>query len=109
MLVTVTNTSGVTINTPEIGGYGRSPDAVGGAISKPLPFPFSHIGPLVNGGSKQLPMHPADWHTTRVPWVPQKPLTEWNSLVQAGVCTLTIADQVGVKDLEEKMIIELGN
>jgi hypothetical protein len=109
MLVTVTNVSGGTINAPEQGGYGRSPDAVGGARSKPLPYPFAHIGSLANGGTKQLPMHPEDLRFKSVPWLPLDPRTEWQQMVQAKMVTLTIADQAGVKNIEELMIIELGN
>lgn len=111
MLVTVTNTSGGTINTPASGGYGISADAVGGTISNPLPYPFAHIGPMASAGptaTKQLPMHPADWHRKSVPWVPQDPATEWNQLVQAGKVTLAVADQAGVRDSEEKYLIEVG-
>lgn len=108
MLVTVLNTSGGTLNAPEQGGYGRSPDAVGGAKSKPLPYPFAHIGSLANGASKQLPMHPADWHFKPVPWLPQDPNTEWNSMVQAGQVTVTAIKQTGVVDNEEKAILVLG-
>lgn len=109
MLVTVTNVSGVTINTPSMGGYGVSPDAVGGSKSNPLPFPFAHIGPLTMASpTKQLPMHPGDWHHKPVPWLPQSPATEWNQLVQAGKVTLTVADQTNLRDSEEKYLIEVG-
>lgn len=108
MLVTVTNTSGGTINTPTTGGSGVSADAVGGTISNPLPFPFAHIGPLANSGTKQLPMHPGDWHHKSVPWLPQAPVTEWNLLVAAGKVTLAVADQSGVKDNEELYLIQVG-
>ena len=108
MLVTVTNTSGGTINNLITGGSGLSSDAVGGSKNKPLPYPFGHIGSLANGGTKQLPMHPADWHYKSVPWLPMEPATEWNQLVQAGVVTLTVADQAGVKDSEELYQIQVG-
>lgn len=109
MLVTVTNTSGVIINTPTTGGSGVSADAVGGTISNPLPFPFAHIGPLGIGLGKQLQMHPGDWHRKSVPWVPQDPATEWNMLVQAGKVTLATALQSGVRDSEEKFQIVVGS
>ena len=108
MLVTVTNVSGGTINTPATGGSGVSADAVGGTISNPLPFPFGHIGPLANSASKQLPMHPGDWHHKSVPWLPQAPVTEWNTLVQAKKVTIAVADQAGVKDSEELYLVEVG-
>jgi hypothetical protein len=109
MLVTVTNTSGVTINNPITGGFGVSPDAVGGSKSFPLPYPFGHLPPMLNGASKQLPMHPADWHRKSVPWLPQSPATEWNQLVQAGVVTMATALQSGVRDQEEKFEIVVGS
>jgi hypothetical protein len=56
MLVTVTNTSGGTINNLITGGSGVSSDAVGGSKNTPLPYPFGHIGSLANGANKQLPM-----------------------------------------------------
>lgn len=108
MLVTVTNTSGGTLNALESGGSGVSPDAVGGNVSKPLPYPFSHIGSLAAAGSKQLPMHPADWHHKSIPSLPHTPATLWNQMVQAGQVTLTVADQAGVRDSEEKFLIEVG-
>lgn len=111
MLVTITNTSGVVINTPITGGFGVSADAVGGSKSNPLPYPFAHIGPMATSGptnTKQLPMHPGDWHYKSVPWLPQDPATEWNQLVQRGIVTLTVADQAGVRDSEEKYQIEVG-
>lgn len=117
MLVTVTNITnaaanpyfpGITINNPITGGFGVSPDAVGGSKSFPLPFPFSHIGPLAAAGTKQLPMHPGDWHHKPVPWLPQSPATEWNQLVQASVVSLVTADQTGVRDSEENYQIQVG-
>ena len=66
---------------------------------------FASGGPT---STKQLPMHPADWHRKSVPWVPQDPATEWNQLVQAGKVTLAVADQAGVRDSEEKYLIEVG-
>lgn len=53
-------------------------------------------------------MHPADWRYKPVPWLPMEPASEWNQLVQAGVVTLTVADQAGVRDSEEKFMIEVG-
>lgn len=108
MLVTVTNTSGGTINNLITGGAGVSADAVGGSKNKPLPYPFGHIGSLAAAGTKQLPMHPADWRYKAVPGLTFEPATEWNQLVQAGVVTLTIADQTTVADSEEKYYIQVG-
>lgn len=109
MLVTVQNVSASPINAPITGGFGVSPDAVGGSKSFPLPFPFGHIGPLAAAASKQLPMHPGDWHHKAVPWLPQAPATEWNQLVQAGIVTIVTALQSGVRDSEEKFQIVVGS
>jgi hypothetical protein len=108
VLVTVTNVSGGVLNALEQGGTGVSADAVGGNKKNPLPFPFGHIGSMANAATKQLPMHPADWHYKSVPSMPMDPATEWNMMVQAGKVTLTIADQAGVRDSEEKFAIEVG-
>ena len=107
MLVTVTNVSGVTLNALESGGSGVSPDAVGGNVKLPLPYPFGHIGALAAAGTKELPMHPADWSHKAVPSLPQAPSTLWNQMVQAKQVTLTVADQTGVMDSEEKYLIEV--
>jgi hypothetical protein len=109
VLVTVTNVSASPINAPITGGYGVSPDAVGGSKSFPLPFPFGHIGSLAASASKQLPMHPGDWHHKSVPWLPQSPATEWNQLVAAGIVTVAVALQAGVADNEEKFQIVVGS
>jgi hypothetical protein len=108
MLVTVTNTSGGTINNLITGGSGVSSDAVGGSKNTPLPYPFGHIGSLANGANKQLPMHPADWRYKSVPWLPMEPATEWNQLVQAGKVTMAFADQASVKDQEEAYFVQVG-
>lgn len=108
MLVTVTNVSASTINTPATGGFGVSSDAVGGNKTVPLPFPFGHIGPLAASGTKQLPMHPSDWHYKSVPWLTFEPATEWNQLVNAKIVTLTVADQALTKDQEELYQIQVG-
>lgn len=101
MLATLTNTSAVAINTPEIGGTGRSADAVGGALKFPLPHPFGHIGPLAASASKVLPMHMEDLRHKSVPWLPEEPRVLWNQLIQAKIVTLALAQQTGVTDIEE--------
>lgn len=104
MLVTVTNVTTAAINNLITGGSGVSSDAVGGSVNRPLPYPFAHIGSLAASGTKQLPMHPADWRRKAVPWVPLEPAAEWQQLVQAKVVTLTIGAQSGVVDSEENFI-----
>ena len=107
MLVTVTNTAGVAINVPVTGEDGVS--LPGGEHpteathrSNPLPFPFSHIGTLAIAGTKQLPMHPSDWRYSRSQMARgTKVQQQWNQLVQAGICTLTIAAEAVRRDSEE--------
>jgi hypothetical protein len=107
MLVTVTNATSRTINTPAAISLGTGVSggtATGGSKTDPLPYPFGHIGPLASSGSKQLPMHPADWRYKSVPWLPMEPSTEWNMLVQAGIVTLAIASETGRRDSEELFV-----
>lgn len=104
MLVTVTNTSGVTLNALASETHGSGPSGVvatGGAKVKPLPYPFGHIGSLAAAGTKQLPMHPSDWRYKSVPWVSHEPAQEWNDLVQKGWVTLAYAAETGRRDAEE--------
>lgn len=107
MLTTVTNTSGAAINgldsfTTDLGQGGPAVlTAVGGARSKPLPYPFGHIGSLANSATKQLPMHPRDWRYKAVPYQPHEAGEEWQQLVQRGIVTLAFAAQTGRRDAEE--------
>lgn len=109
MLMTVTNVSGRIINTPITGGSGVSPDAVGGSVSDPLPYPFSHVGPVAIGGSTAaLPVHEQDWRFKSVPWLPSEPADDWNYLVQAKVVTIgfgaEVAPPVGQGDQEDRFV-----
>ena len=52
MQCTVTNTSGHTINTPDLLTEG----AIGGAKTDPLPYPFGHVGPILDTANKQVKM-----------------------------------------------------
>lgn len=116
MLATVTNTSGFNINYPEQGGYGRSPDAVGGSFAYALPYPFngydyqggSSLGALAPGNHFTLGMHPEDWYHKDVPWQPQEPRTQWQQLVNAGIVSMSFATQTGVTDLVELFDIAVG-
>ena len=101
MIVTVTNTSGATLNALAVhdGGSG----ATGGARKDPLPYPFGHIGSLADGASKSLPMHTADWlrpvHQSTL-----SPREEWNQLVQAGKVTLAVAAQADAQDAQDAFV-----
>jgi hypothetical protein len=104
MLMTITNTSGRTINTPDQITGGVGPAALlaeGGNVTDPLPYPFGHIGPLADSATKQLPMHNRDWRYKGVPWQPMEPSKEWQQLVQAGVVTMTVATETANRDEEE--------
>jgi hypothetical protein len=101
MLVTVANVSGAAINYLTVGEDGVS---TGGSRTKPLPYPFSHIGTLAAASSKQLAMQPADWHHKSSIGAGMEPATEWNQLVQAGIVTLAYAAETGRRDSEELFI-----
>lgn len=107
MLVTVTNTSGHSINYAAVGEDGVS--LPGGNHPEeathrnyPLPYPFGHIGTLVNGGTKQLAMHPRDWRYSRSQMARGLPVSEtWNTLVNRKIVSLTIGAQANRRDREE--------
>ena len=104
MIVTITNTSGATINDLQTltGGVGVSAlNAVGGQRNNPLPYPFGHIGALANAATSVLPMHPADWRRKRVPSMAMQPSTQWNQMVQANTVTIAVAAEPGRTDSEE--------
>lgn len=111
MLVTITNTSGVTLNDLDsysLGSGVSGGSAVGGARRYPLPYPFGHIGALAAAGSKQLPMRQRDWTYKAVPWLPMVPAEEWQTMVQAGQVTLAIAVEVilaATRDSEERYVV----
>jgi len=106
LIVTLTNTSGVTLNaldsvdtttfysTPSVAGL----QATGGGVVKPLPYPFDRIGSLANSATKVLSMHTADWLYKAVPWLPETPAMQWNVLVQKGWVTLGIAAESTSQD-----------
>lgn len=99
MLVTVTNTAGVAINSLAVAEDGV---ATGGHRSKPLPFPFAHIGELAISGTKQLSMHPRDWRSRSVMNGSAMDAGElWQQMVQAGIVTLSVAAETGNRDQEE--------
>lgn len=105
MLVTVTNTSGGTLNA--LDSYA---DATGGARKDPLPYPFGHIGSLANAASKQLPMHPKDlFHNPSAGHLDTLlPSEQFNQLVKANKITFAVADQAGVTATDELFMIEVG-
>ena len=106
MLVTVTNTSGHSINYAAVGEDGvalpggNHPEEATHRVY-PLPYPFGHIGTLINGGTKQLAMHPRDWTYSRSQMRGMAVSERWNQLVNAGVVTLTVGAQANRRDQEE--------
>lgn len=99
MIATLTNTSGATINGPDVhdGGSG----AVGGQRLTPLPFPFRHIGALADTVASVLPMNSRDYLYKDVPWLTHPAIDELNALIHRGTITLTVATQADVRDLHE--------
>lgn len=107
MLMICTNVTTRTINNPDFYlGYPGVPgvtSAVGGNVTDPLPYPFSHVGPVgaglaagatVGNPTGALPVHPRDWRYKGVPWLPQEPGEKWNQLVKSGIVTLAMATEV---------------
>lgn len=101
MIITVTNTSGATINGLDVhdGGSG----AVGGQRLTPLPHPFGHIPALADAGTSVLPVNSRDMQYKRVYWLTHDPADEWNALIQRGIVTWGIAVQADVTDTHELM------
>lgn len=107
-IMSVTNTSGGVMNALASGGYGSSPDAVGGVIANPLPYPFNKSASLANGATRALPMHQTDLHTKPTPAFPMEPVAEWNQLVQAGKVTVSFAKEATSTDVDEALVLVLG-
>lgn len=101
MLVTITNTSGITLNTAAVGEDGLAVGEFSAHRTNPFPFPFGHIGELADSATKELPMQPADFRYKPVPWVGQETFDKWNLLVQKGYITVAVAAQTDTQDTEE--------
>lgn len=89
-ILAVTNDSSVTLNAPETGGYGVSPDAVGGNISNPLPFPFDRNGSLAAGDTLTLAVNPRDFVLRQQMQQPAVPAEEWDNLIQKGFISVAV-------------------
>jgi len=103
MLMTVTNTSGRTINAADQISAGSGPSgilATGGNVTDPLPYPFSLSGSLADTVGRQLPMRNRDWRYQRSAYMPECSI-QWQQLVQAGVVTMAVASETGNLDEEE--------
>ena len=102
----VTNESSVTLNAPQMGGYGVSPDAVGGNVSNPLPYPFNRNGSIAAGDTKTLGINTRDFTTRELMCQPELPIQEWDMLLQAGTISVVFAD-AGFIDLQDALIQSL--
>lgn len=105
--MTVTNNSSVTLNRPDTGGLGVSPDAVGGNVRDALPYPFSLNGTLAPSASKSLPVNARDFTTRSQMQQPALPVEEWNLLVQAGTVTVAVAADPNSVDVDDTVIAAL--
>lgn len=106
-LLTVTNETSRVLNRPEVGGNGVSPDAVGGNVLDPLPFPFGANGTLGVGDSLALGIHARDLSVRTQPQQPMIPADEWAGLVQAGIVSLAFAADAQSTDAEDALIAAL--
>lgn len=102
MIVTITNVSGVTINTPSLGEDGI---ATGGQLTKAIPYPFDWVGPLAAAATKIFAVHPADMrHRSAFNGSAFDAGALWNQAVQAKILTFVAAAQAGRRDVEELFI-----
>ena len=94
------------LNVLETGGNGVSPDAVGGNILRPLPFPFGSNGSLAAGAtSAALGIRERDLVNRQQAQQPSMPADEWQDLVQKGWVGLTFARvATGGSDVESDLI-----
>lgn len=99
----VTNTSGLVLNVLESGGTGVSPDAVGGNVTRPLPYPFNRNGSLAIGGARTLGVNVRDFTTREVMCQPELPVQDWDNLLQKGWVTLAFATANSV-DVQDELI-----
>lgn len=112
MKMTITNTTlssgshglGFAINTPDTGLAGVSADAVGGNKIYPLPYPFSHVGPIAIGATATQVVHVEDMRHKSVPWLPLEPSREWQMLVQAGIVSVSFSELSTGKNVEDTLI-----
>jgi len=106
MNMNIDNVSGHVINTPQVGGNGVSPDAVGGNISYPLPYPAAHVGAIAIGANVDIEVKAGDFRRRHVMWSPLEPRDEWNQMVQSGLVDLTVSGTAN-GDQEELFIAQV--
>ena len=105
MVVTVTNLSSTlalneleTLTAGTIATTGTATLlAVGGNRVRPLPYPFGHVT-IAASGTSVLAMHQSDWTYQPIYGLPQRPIDQWNVLIQNGTLTMGFAAQAGVRD-----------
>ena len=104
-VATVTNSSGLVLNALQSGGYGISPDAVGGNVERPVPFPFGSNGSYAVGASKTLAVRERDLSVRPQAQQPMLPADELNNYVQRGWLTISFAaETASVIDVEDNLI-----
>ena len=105
LTMAVTNTYSLALNVLETGGNGVSPDAVGGNILRPLPFPFGSNGSLAAGAtSDALGIRERDLVNRQQAQQPSMPADEWQDLVQKGWVTLVFTVAGTTSDVESNML-----
>lgn len=98
-ILAITNTSGITLNALQQGGYGISPDAVGGNVANPLPYPFNANGALDDSDTMTMGIALHDLSMRQQMQQPELPLQEWDMLVQKGWLSLAwTATAMGIED-----------
>lgn len=100
-LLEVRNDSGRILNRLEVGGNGVSPDAVGGNVLDPLPYPFNANGPLAASAYRELGVHARDFSVRPQAQQPMMPADEWNQMVQAGLVSLSFTADARSFDPED--------
>lgn len=107
-IATLTNTYTQALNVPEVGGSGVSPDAVGGNVLRPLPFPFNRNGSLASLASVDLPVRQRDLIVRQQPQSPSMPADELNNYIQRGWLSVSFAaETAAIQDVEDSLISAL--
>ncbi len=112
-IATVTNLTSGVLNAPVVGGNQVSPDAVGGNILQPVPFPFGSNGSYAANGApgnadeKSLVVHARDLIVRVQPQESLAPADELNQLINAGVISLSVATDAIEVDAEKLVIADI--
>jgi hypothetical protein len=96
----VSNTSGLILNALETGGSGVSPDAVGGNVKRPVPFPFGSNGSYAVGGSKTLVVRDRDLVNRQQAQQPSMPADEINEMIQKGWITVAYTAEAAATSID---------